>query len=110
MTDRRDCDQEELVRHLLTMLSVSAGMVGVCLTAIGIIRVSSVLSQLRTIGDDVVALDALLFLVASLLSFLALRSPLKRRRQHIVLAIDVLFCAALVVMVIVCGLLVWGII
>jgi hypothetical protein len=52
--------------HIFT---VSSAMVGVCLTVIGLIRVVITLGNADTLADDLLALDALLFL-AFLSSFL----------------------------------------
>lgn len=49
-------------------------MVGVCLTVIGLIRVVITLGRADTLADDLLAGDALLFLVSCLLSYWALRS------------------------------------
>jgi hypothetical protein len=57
--------------HIFT---VSSAMVGVCLTVIGLIRVVITLGSADTLADDLLAADALLFLVSCLLSYWALRS------------------------------------
>ena len=49
--------------------SISAAMVGVCLTGIGLLRVSMNLSKSGTIADDLLAFDAILFLVATLVQW-----------------------------------------
>lgn len=51
------------------VFSVSAAMVGVCLTVIGIIRVSLTLNAgYSTLADDLLALDAFCFMGACMLS------------------------------------------
>jgi hypothetical protein len=60
--------------HLITLLSVSAGMVGVCLTAIGLIGIVKSLNRTELVIDDVLATASLLFLTTSLLSFAGLRT------------------------------------
>ena len=42
-------------------MSVSAGMVGVCLTVIGLFRLVQNLNQMGTIVDDLVAINSMLF-------------------------------------------------
>jgi hypothetical protein len=102
-----DPKDERLTGHLTTILSVSGGMVGVCLSAVGIIGVIKAVKRVDTICDDLLAVDAFLFLSAAILSFLVVRSPLWQRRRKVTVVIDGIFCVALVVMVTVCGLLVW---
>jgi hypothetical protein len=61
--------QTDICVHIL---SVSAGMVGVCLTVIGLFRVITELKSVDSIGDNLLAVDALAFLTS--LSFPILRS------------------------------------
>ena len=102
-----DTGDERLTGHLTTILSVSGGMVGVCLSAIGILGVIKAMKRVDTICDDLLAVDAVLFLSAAILSFLVVRTPLWRRRHRVAVVVDGIFCMALVGMVTVCGLLVW---
>ena len=60
------------------VFSVSAAMVGVCLTVIQLIQMNA--RQKTTLADDILAVDAMFFLVACLLAFIALRS---RRHSRI---------------------------
>ena len=98
---------DRLFTHLLTILSVSAGMVGACLTAIGITGVFQALKRFETICDDLMAADSLLFVATAVLCFVGLRTPQQKWSRAVVLAIDVLFCFALVLMATVCGMFVW---
>jgi hypothetical protein len=98
---------DRLFAHLLTILSVSASMVGVCLTAISIFGVFKSLAQVETISDDLMVADSILFLATAVLCFLGLRTPLRKWCRAVVLAVDVLFCFALVLMAAVCGVFVW---
>src|SRR4029078_914333 len=66
--------------HLLTVFSVSAAMVGVCLTAIGLIKGVENLSKFTTHCDDVLLVsDAAFFLAAGMCSFRALRLRFRGR-------------------------------
>ena len=49
--------EEDISVHIL---SVSAAMVGVCLTVIGLLRVVIAIQKADTIADDLLALDAIL--------------------------------------------------
>jgi len=57
--------EQDICIHIFT---VSSAMVGVCLTVIGLIRVVITLGTADTLADDLLAADALLFLISSLLS------------------------------------------
>lgn len=63
--------EHDICIHIFT---VSSAMVGVCLTVIGLIRVVITLGRADTLADDLLAGDALLFLISCLLSYWALRS------------------------------------
>jgi len=90
--EKRD---ERIVTHLITVLSVSAAMVGVCLTAIALVGVIKTIGKLEAVCDDVLAVDSVLFLVAATVSYAGLRTPLYARRQHVALVVDVFFCLSL---------------
>jgi len=100
-------DAEHYHTHLLTILSVSAGMVGVCLTAIGLIAVVKQLSSMEILVDDVLAISAMLFLVASVMSFVGMRSKNSNRWRYFERTLDSVFCAGLVLMAIATLLLTW---
>lgn len=98
---------ERLTTHLLTILSVSAGMVGVCLTAIGLLGIVKSINRLESLCDDLLAFVSLLFLLAATLSFVGLRTPLRKRAATIALVVDWVFCSALALTSVACALLVW---
>jgi hypothetical protein len=100
-------EQERYHTHLLTLFSVAAGMVGVCVTAIGLIGIMRTVSELETIVDDLLAIGALLFMIVTTLSFLGLRADLSRTWRRFAIILDVLFCIALVVLVAASMLLAW---
>jgi hypothetical protein len=98
--------EDDIAIHIL---SVSAGMVGVCLTVIGVIRVVITLRKADTFADDLLALDAILFLVAALSAYWALRTRSAQRMYRLERFADVVFLAALVLMVVVCAFIVYNI-
>ena len=86
--------------------SVSAGLVGVCLTVIGLIKISGHLQKLSTLADEILAWNAVLFLVSCFISYLSLmtrRELTKRTLERIASAI---FMIALLLMVVVCSIFV----
>ena len=98
--------EEDICIHIFT---VSSAMVGVCLTVIGLIRVVITLGRADTLAEDLLAGDALLFLVSCLLSYSALRSRSAGRMHHIERIADVIFIAAMILMVAVCALITYAI-
>ena len=68
--------EEDICIHIFT---VSAAMVGVCLTVIGLLRVIITIRKFDTIADDILAMDAVVFLVSCLLSYWALRTRAAQR-------------------------------
>lgn len=77
-------------------------MTGVCLTAITVLRVVVTVGKRGTIADNLLAADALLFLVATLTSYLALRVPEGERLHRMERAADLSFIAAMVLLTMVC--------
>ena len=98
--------EENICIHIF---SVSAAMVGVCLTVIGLIRVVITLGKIDTITDDLLALDAFLFMIACLLSYSALRTRSRRRMHSVEKVADVTFVVAMVLMTAICGLITYTI-
>ncbi len=98
--------EEDISIHIFT---VSSAMVGVCLTVIGLIRVVITLGKADTVADDLLAADAFLFLVASLLSYSALRTRSKRRMHRRERLADAIFIAAMILMATVCGFITYAI-
>lgn len=79
---------------------VSAGLVGVCLTAISIIQVAIQPHHGRTIADDMLAVDALLFLAAMLSSYFALRIQAHARLHWLERIADATFITGMIVLTI----------
>ena len=98
--------EQDICIHIFT---VSSAMVGVCLTVIGLIRVVITLGTADTVADDLLAADALLFLVSCLLSYWALRSRGLRRMHRLEKIADGIFIVAMIVMVVVCALITYTI-
>ena len=98
--------EEDLCIHIFT---VSSAMVGVCLTVIGLIRVVVTLGTADTLADDLLAGDALLFLISCLLSYWALRSRTMRRMHCLEKIADGIFIIAMIGMVIICALITYSV-
>ena len=98
--------EESICIHIFT---VSSAMVGVCLTVIGLVRVVITLGKADTLADDLLAGDALLFLISCFLSYAALRARGIRRMHRIERASDAVFIVAMVVMVAICAFLTYAV-
>ena len=94
--------EHDICIHIFT---VSSAMVGVCLTVIGLIRVVITLGRADTLADDLLAGDALLFLISCLLSYWALRSRGSRRMHRLEKIADGIFIVAMIGMVIICAVI-----
>jgi hypothetical protein len=98
--------EQDICIHIFT---VSSAMVGVCLTVIGLIRVVITLGTADTLADDLLAADALLFLIYCLLSYWALRSRGLRRMHRLEKIADGIFIVAMIGMVVVCAVITYTI-
>ena len=98
--------EEDICIHIFT---VSAGLVGVCLTVIGLLRVVITLRKTDTFADDLLAIDAVLFLVACLSSYWALRTRSVQRMYRVERFADLVFLLALVLMAAACGVVTYAI-
>jgi len=81
---------------------VSAALVGVCLTTIGLIRVVVALNKVDTVADDLLAIDAVVFLFATLTSYWALRTRSTKRRPVIERMADTAFVSGILLMTVIC--------
>lgn len=98
--DRRRTALDERVCRLIC--PIAAGMVGVCLTGIGLLHVGLMHGRRTGLADDMLAIDSLLFLVATLASYVSLRS-LSHRRLHAMERIaDAAFIVAMLLLTIAC--------
>lgn len=97
--------------HDLTMhvFAVSAGMVGVCLTAIGLLRLVTAQTKVQTLGDDLLAVDALLFVVCAFLAFWSFKTTVPSVRRRLRLVVDVLFLLGLAAMGAICAVIAYAV-
>jgi hypothetical protein len=102
----RELREQELTMHVFTL---SAGLVGVCLTGIGLLRLIANDTHVNTIADDLLAGDALVFMNCCFLSFWSFKTRLTHRQKVLRIIIDAFFMAALATMVLVCALITYAI-
>ena len=98
--------ERNIAAHIFTTSSV---MLGLCLTIISIMRGQRNPGGLETIVDDIIAIDALVFLVACFLSYAALRVRHVRRIHRIESVADGVFLLGLSGLGLACSLFVWSI-
>ena len=98
--------EEDVCVHIF---AVSAAMVGVCLTVIGLIQIINAVKKSGTLADDLLAANALLFLVSCLSAYWALRTRATRRMHRVERFADGVFILAMMLMVFICGLIVYAV-
>jgi hypothetical protein len=99
MAETKPEDDERLYSHLLTLLSVSAAMVGVCVTAIGLVSVIKAINKVEHVVEDMLAVATIIFSMVTLLSFLGIRTQIRRTWPRYMLVLDVIFCVGIATMV-----------
>lgn len=106
----RDRRRKALDERTCAMICpVSAGLVGACLTAIGIIQLIVRRTGAGTIADDLLSVDALLFLGAMLAAYCALRVQTHARLHWLERIADATFIAGMLLLTISCFVLTYWI-
>jgi hypothetical protein len=85
------------------IFSVSAALVGVCLTVSGLLRIVVNTNKVETVVDDFLAIDAVIFLISCLLSYWALRTRSLYRMYRVERMADAIFLVGLFLMVLICS-------
>jgi hypothetical protein len=91
----------------IPIFTVSAGLVGVCLTVISITHAMAGGQRFHRFVDDLLAIDATIFLTSCFLSYCVLRGRGKRRMHRLETTADAVFLFGLLGLVMVCALIVW---
>ena len=104
--ERRWDLEVDICKHIF---SVSAGMVGVCITVIGMVRIAISIRRIDTIADDLMAIDAFLFLTSCISSYFALRSHKMSRMYAVERFADAVFILAMILMVVTCMFITYAI-
>ncbi|MBD8547748.1 hypothetical protein [Sphingomonas sp. CFBP 8760] len=81
---------------------IASAMVGVCLTGIGLLHVGVAIGRRASIADDLLAIDSLLFLVATLASYVSLRSLHRHRLHRMERVADATFMIAMLLLTAAC--------
>lgn len=94
--------QDQICVHIF---QVSATLIGVCLTVLGLLRIVRRLRPVGTLADEVLTLDALLFLGSCMMAYAALRAQSVLRRRKLERIADAVFLAGLGLMTLLCALI-----
>src|SRR5277367_5596284 len=73
----------------------SPTMLALCLTTVGLVKIYAALHKITTLADNFLVACLLSFLCSTVLSYLALRTPLSDRRRLLARIADVLFLSGL---------------
>ena len=98
---------DDLSVHIFT---ASAGMVGVCITVMGLFRISDRLRDLSNLSQELLAVNTIAFLASCILAYLALRTRPQKRRYLIEKWADSIFLAGLCLIAVICALLAYELI
>jgi hypothetical protein len=90
-TDKRDV-RLEITEHIFANAPT---MLALCLTTVGLIKIYAALQRITTLADDFLAFCLAAFLLATIFSYLALRSSTAKRRVKFARLADILFIAGL---------------
>jgi hypothetical protein len=80
---------------LLRLLSVTASLAGLCIAALGFLEAQDRPELERSFADELIAIDAFLFVICVYLILWALRSRSPARAASLTRVVDVLFLFAL---------------
>ena len=109
MEDARTPDQADQRELLLRLLPMTASLAGFCIASITLFRLNDRLARVETLADDLLAICALLFLLATYLSFWALRTRHPRLLSPLSRVVDATFLTALSLLVAVGFMMVYNI-
>lgn len=99
--------ERDIAIHIFT---ASAALVGVCLTVISIVGRITQGTLIHRMEDDLLAVDAMVFLTSCLLSYGALRVRARRRMYRLERAADITFLTGLCGLVMACAIIVWAVV
>ena len=89
------------------ILNHSATHIGMCLTLLGLVRVVEGVKNVHTLADELLAINAVGFLVSSLLTYSALKKEEGEGKQKLLRAGDIIFTGALGLLAVICVTLVF---
>jgi hypothetical protein len=106
MTENNSLEQRE-ERISFQIFGVSATMVGVCFTVLGLFSLFQAIQKIKTLIDEFITIDAIIFLISCFLSYMAIRTKESKRRFRLEKISDVVFLIALTFIVVIAVLLIF---
>ena len=97
---RRSVPVGEIRDMLFRILPMSATLAGFCVAGIGLLHAHSKAEAYAGLGDDILGLTSVIFLVCTYLAFWALRADTEARLVTLSRFVDVLFLAGLTLVVV----------
>jgi len=83
------------------IFGVSATMVGVCFTVLGLFTIFHAVKKRQTLVDEFITIDAIFFLICCFLSYMAIRTKDRKRRFKLEKIADAIFLIALTFIVVI---------
>lgn len=100
-----DQQKEKLNEQIYTqILNQSSVKIGLCLTLLGLIKVVEGVKNVTSIVDELLAINAIAFLISSIASYYALKQDGDSKRKAGKVA-DIIFTVSLFILAMVCGIL-----
>ena len=104
----QDMDRESLHLEITDhIFANSPTMLALCLTMVGLIKIYTALHRITTLTDDFLMLGLSAFLLATIFSYLALRSSARKRKILFARLADSMFLSGLSIAAIVAGFVVF---
>jgi hypothetical protein len=96
----RALTDEKIYNHILSQSSMKVGM---CLTLLGLVRLVEGIKNVSIIADELLAINAVGFLLSTILSYSALKDDDQKRKQTKGKSGDIVFSASLFLLILICG-------
>jgi hypothetical protein len=93
---------DTIFSHIMDQSSVKVGM---CLTLLGLMKVVEGVRSVTTIADELLAINALAFLLSTMLTYSALKSLNERRKRMLGRTADLVFTGALILLACICAVI-----
>jgi len=97
---RRSVPVTEIRDMLFRILPMSATLAGFCVAGIGLLHAHSKVEAYVGLGDDILGLTSIIFLVCTYLAFWALRAATESRLVALARIVDILFLTGLTFVVV----------
>lgn len=96
--------EERISFHIF---GVSATMIGVCFTVLGLFTIFHTIKQVQTLIDEFITIAAVFFLISCFISYMAIRTKNKKRSFNLEKIADIIFLIALTFIVVIAALFVF---